>query len=662
MSDPNPHHSIFVRLGRRSWPWMLLGITLVIAAYLPGVSGGWIFDDYPNIVDNKGVQPQDASISSLTAAALSSPSSEFKRPLASLTFAVNYLATGIAPGPMKITNIAIHVLNGCMVFFLARLLMAGRSREPNSQDNLHAALVSVLWMALPINLTAVLYVVQRMESLANLFVLAGLLGYAAGRRRMVAGQPGFVLAAGALVAATAAGLMAKETAVLTPLYALLVEILIFKWRDYERAYTYSRRTVALFLVVLAVPLLVGSAVVVPRLLADSAWASRSFTLHERLLSECRIVALYLRWTILPTPSDLSFYHDDFVVSKGWLAPPTTLASAGLLASLAIFGAGARRRWPLVSLGIAWFFSCHLLTGTIVPLELIYEHRNYFSSLGIVLSLVAALRGCADPEHHPAAGLRPRDLLLLVLGSAWLLLTAFTAYRWGGDPLRLPQELAFRAPTSPRAQYELGRTYVILTRYKPDSPFLNPAYQALERAAAIPKSSTLPEQALIFLNARMHLPIKDAWWESMREKLERGPVSIEDESAIMALASCKLDGLCELQVERMLELYVAALSHPKPRARLIGSYSDFAWTALHDERLGYAMAKEASDLEPAEPAYHITVVKQAIALADFGTAETHMAALEQLNIGGRLGSSLKVLRSQVARARAGSTGKQADSEQ
>ncbi len=41
-------------------------------------------------------------------------------------------------------------------------------------------------MLLPINLTGVLYVVQRMESMANLFVLLGLIGYVAGRRRMLA--------------------------------------------------------------------------------------------------------------------------------------------------------------------------------------------------------------------------------------------------------------------------------------------------------------------------------------------------------------------------------------------------------------------------------------------------------------------------------------------
>ncbi|WP_413623892.1 hypothetical protein [Luteibacter sp. Lutesp34] len=635
-----------------SWLWMLLSLTVIAVAYFPGISGSWIFDDYPNIVDNKAVQPSSATLPLLTAAALSSPSSEFKRPLASLSFAANYLASGLDPKSMKATNVAIHLANGLFAFLLIRLLMAGASRSVTSQDSRHAAIVAFLWMALPINLTAVLYVVQRMEALANLFVLAGLLGYVVGRRQMLTDGKGFLLTGTSVVMGTVIGTLGKETAVLTPLYALLIEIFIFGWKDRPGAIGVSRRMAGLFLAILAIPLIVGSIIVMPRILADAAWASRPFTIDERLLSECRIVALYLRWTLFPTPSGLSFYHDDFVVSTGWLSPWTTLASGLFLAALAALAVLGRRRWPLISLGITWFFACHLLTGTIIPLELVYEHRNYFSSLGIVVALVSAIRGCAEPNASPIGRpLRPRDALLVVAGVCWLFFTAFTAYRWGGGLLRLPEELAIRAPASPRAQYELGRTYVIMTRYRPDSPYRKPAYDVLERAAAIPGASTLPEQALIFLNARMNLPVKDAWWDSMRAKLQRGPVAVEDESAIIALTTCRLEGHCQLSSNRLLELYVAALSHPRPRARLIGSYSDFAWSVLEDKRFAYQLAQEASSIEPSEPAYHVTVVKQALAMGDFETAERHIAELEQLNIGDRLESTVTSLRTQMFQAKA-----------
>lgn len=113
-----------VRRSRRLGWWLLVAaLVLTAGVYASGLSGGFLFDDYPNIVENPGVHPQDASIASLTRAALSSPSSEFKRPLASLTFAANYLMSGLDPFWMKLTNVVIHLLNGLLVFLLARLLL-----------------------------------------------------------------------------------------------------------------------------------------------------------------------------------------------------------------------------------------------------------------------------------------------------------------------------------------------------------------------------------------------------------------------------------------------------------------------------------------------------------------------------------------------------------
>jgi hypothetical protein len=108
---------------RTGWWLLLAAFVLTIAVYWPGLFGGFLFDDYPNIVDNHGVQPSNASFSSLVGAALSSPSSEFKRPLASLSFAANYLISGLDPYWMKLTNLVIHLLNGLLVFLLARSLL-----------------------------------------------------------------------------------------------------------------------------------------------------------------------------------------------------------------------------------------------------------------------------------------------------------------------------------------------------------------------------------------------------------------------------------------------------------------------------------------------------------------------------------------------------------
>jgi protein O-mannosyl-transferase len=698
---------------------------LTTAVYWQGLNGGFLFDDYPNIVDNEGVQPHRATLSQLVQAALSSPSSDFKRPLASLSFAVNYLLTDLDPYWMKLTNLVIHLLNGALVFLLVRSLLrysmgaAPTVTKPQlivpdhqpqiatlRQADTTAALIAAGWMLIPINLTSVLYIVQRMESMANLFVLIGLIGYVIGRKMMLAPSPlhnshhgpsqwlrwipsrsntGFILCSTSITVPAAIGVLAKETAVMLPLYALLIEWACFRFEQHVPERTDSphfqppskfakvdRRLIGLFLTTLALPFVVGLVWVLPGVVKPSAWATRDFTMGTRLLSEARVVVDYIFWTLLPTPHDLSFYHDDFNVSTGLLSPWTTLACIIAIAGLIALSIWLRPRFPMAALGIGLFLGCHLLTATVLPLELIYEHRNYFASLGLLLALIPLLAAPSyrnasvdaspgaydsapvsavrtakqDPNPHPVAQSAydalpfalPRYALLLGLLTCWTILTAVTAHAWG-NPLLLAEELAMRAPQSSRAQYELGRTYIIYSKYDPSSPFTTLAYAPLERAAAIPGASILPEQALIYMNSHMRIPVKDAWWKSLVEKLKARKAGVQDESSLGALTDCLESHQCDFPKERLTEAYLAALSHPDPSARLSEMYGSFAWNVLGDRDLGLRMAEEAVAKSPNEPAYRITVIRMQVVMGQRDQANKEIAQLMKMNIGGRLDSDI-----------------------
>ncbi|WP_179477575.1 hypothetical protein [Rhodanobacter sp. K2T2] len=686
------------------------------AIYSAGLSGSYLFDDYPNIVDNHAVQPTSASLSSLVGAALSSSSSEFKRPLASLSFAANYLASGLAPYWMKLTNLVIHLLNGLLVFLLGRSLLriaaAPRSRADdfasaawtghwNNRTGVVASLIATCWMILPINLTAVLYVVQRMESMANLFVLLGLIGYVTGRRLMLKASAGmsdklglirkasvlnrnFILCFVSITVPTALGVLAKETAVMLPLYALLVEWAIFRFAAATAAdattfnNVFDRRVIGMFLLVLGIPLVIGMSWLLPGILKTENWATRDFTLGTRLLSEARIIVDYMIWTTLPTPHALSFYHDDFLISTGLFSPTSTIVSIVALTALFALMLRMRKKRPLVALGMAFFFGCHLLTGTILPLELIYEHRNYFASFGLLLAIVPLLAaprlrtrlsaasealgadvaavdttikigsmatvgdtGILEPIDALPIAL-PRYVLLAGLIVCWAGLTALTSHAWG-QPLRLAEDLATRASMSPRAQYELGRTYIIYSHYDPASPFTKLAYGALEKAAVLPKSTILPEQALIFMNARMKLPLKNEWWDSLIDKLSSRTPGVQDESSLASLAQCAQEYHCDLPKTRMKNAFAAALSHPNPSARLLATYGDYAWNVLDDQALGARMTMAAVQASPSEPAYQITLVRMLAAENRSAEAKQALERLQSLNIGGRLDTSLTQLR-------------------
>ncbi len=704
-------------LHNRPGIWLLVaGLIVTAAVYAPGLSGGWLFDDYPNIVNNPGIQIKHADVPDLTRAALSSPSSKFKRPFASITFALNYLGSGLDPFWWKVTNVGIHLLNGLLLFWLARLLLGlglpaiarggappTRGEAPPTPDpryvGILAALIAGGWMLLPINLTAVLYVVQRMTSMANVFVLIGLIGYVLGRMHMRDPArrrgPAFVQCIASLIVPTAIGFTAKETAVMLPLYAFLIEWVLFGFhqdatppapaagtrgkrrkdadvsQEKPPKRKHDRLVMGLFVVVLLLPFIAGLLWLAPSTLSPGTFARRDFTLGTRLLTEARVVIGYIGWTLIPTPDALSFYHDGYPISHGLLAPWTTLACIILIGVLIALAIWLRKRAPLASLGMLLFFGAQTLTGTILPLELVYEHRNYFASFGLLLIVVPLLaayaprRGAAAqtvtpakappgktrkskalaPADKPRAGLPlplPRYVLLGGLLLLWIVQTAMTAYAWGDD-LRLAQALAARAPTSPRAQYSLGRTYIVLSHYDPDSIFTKAAYAPLERAAALPQSSILPEQALIFMNSRLHRPIKDAWWKSMIDKLKRRDPGVQDVSSLGALTQCARDGGCPLSKARMIEAFLAALSHPHPSSRLLAIYGDYAWNVLGDHNLGARMVAEAVKRDPKEPAYHITLTRMRIVQRRLGDARKQIQALEKLNIGGRLDGSIAGLR-------------------
>jgi protein O-mannosyl-transferase len=644
-----------IALSPNKLAWLAFALFSLATAviYAQGLNGAFVFDDFPNIVDNQGIKPDDASMANLVRSALSSPSSEFKRPLASLSFAFNYLATGLDARPMKATNVVIHLMNGLLVFLFTRLLVTRLPvpRGDSPRPAVVAAFIAGAWLLLPINLTAVLYVVQRMESLANLFVMAGLVWYTSMRVRMQAthGAGTVISAVLAIVICTALGAMAKETAIMLPLYALIVDVVMFRLRSARTStegLALDRRVVALYVLVLLIPLVIGLAWLVPGLLSERAWSTRDFTLGTRLLTELRVVAAYIGWTLAPTPGSLSFYHDDWIVSRGFLQPWTTLASAAFLAALMALAVATRRRFPLVTLGLMLFFGSHLLTATILPLELVYEHRNYFASLGLLIAIVPWLWPSPAAVGQPARLPIVRATLLALFMIECVGLLYITVRAWD-SPLSLARELADRSPGSPRAQYELGRTYIILSQYDPASPFTRLAEPPLVRAMKLPGSSVLAEQALIYFRARMNQPVDDAWWASMMQKLRTNKVTVQDESALGSLTQCAISNLCTLSTEKLANSFLAALEHPDRSARLYAMYSDFEWNLEKDRDTALVAIRYAIKKNPSEPAYRFSLIRMLLAQGEVYKSREERDALVKMNIGGALDSDLGTLNALIS---------------
>ncbi len=568
-------------------PATITAFVLCIAIYASGLGGGYEFDDFPNIVDNTDLHVTSLDPAAWLAAIWSSPSSDFQRPLASLSFAANHYFSGLDPLPMKVTNLAIHILNGWLLFVLLRRLAsttADTPPGPPSRGDWIALSVTALWLIHPINLTAVLYVVQRMESLAQVFVLLGLVAYVRARQEQCEGRGGSARWLLWLVfpSCVLAGVAAKESAAILPLFALVVECTIFRFRGSSR-----HELSGFYAIFLVFPAIAGCAWLLPKVLNPLSYAARTFTLPERLLTEPRVLMDYLAWIVLPLPRFFSFFRDDYPISTSLWQPASTLpALLGIVFMIAV-AFWARNHRPLVSLGIGWFLAAHVLTATVVPLEIAFEHRNYFASAGLLLALVDVVL----PTAKNAFALS-RYATLLALACLGAFTLTLRAREWS-DPVRLAVAEAAQHPHSPRATYALGRTFVVLSGYRPDSPNVPRAIDALEAAARVPGSTILPEVALITVASRTGREVPSDWWQSMHAKLESRRPGVEDGAAIASLTACQRKGLCVIDDQQMLEIYLAGIRHEPANPSILYSYAIFAYNRLHDTDLALRLASEAA---------------------------------------------------------------------
>lgn len=623
------------RKGRPINAALIAAGVLVMACYWPGLSGGFVFDDFANIVDNAALRVTwQTTWSQWLSAMFSSPASEWQRPLSMLSFAVNYLFSGLDPYWIKLTNVGIHIFNTWLVFGLARALLRAASSTAGNSDkaNLNdwpGLWIAAAWALNPINVMAVLFAVQRMESLSHTFVFGGLWLYLRGRRRLIESGDGWPSMIIGLVGGTGLGVLAKESAALLPLYAVLVEGCLLHFASHRSPR--DQRLFGLFGLVMVLPALAGIAWLLPRILQANAYATRTFSLGERLLTEPGVVLHYLLWTVLPDPRRLSLFHDDYPVSHGLLSPPSTLLTIMVLAGIAVSIPWLlRRRRPLMALGLAWFVSAQLLTATVIPLELMYEHRNYFASLGVCLALADLLLLMPSTSSQRRCGLVAAVLLL-----GWFSgVTSLRASQWR-DPLQFARSEAQKHPRSARATYGLGRQLVILSDYRIDSPYTREAKDALEQAMRAQDSSILPETALVFLAVRSGQPMDPAWWDSLQSKLRHRAAGPQDTSALASLVGCELQGLCQVPQQDMLDSFDAALDNGHPNAEVLNIYGNYALNLLHDPALALRLWQHAAELAPTVTAYQTTMARMLIATGRWPEARPYIARVRQL---GRVGQN------------------------
>ncbi len=495
-----------------------LACTLALLAccvLLPGLGGGFIFDDSPNILHNANLQDIGGSLNDVLYAAYSYAGGK-ARSLSMLSLSLDFWRAGLNPQAFKVTNLAIHALTVLALtgFFRLLLLLA---QWPTRRANVAALLLTALWAFHPLQVSSVLYIVQRMQTLCTLFVIAALWAYLAMRKAQIQGKRSRHFGLLALLFA-ALGFASKEDAILLPAYALALELTVLRFQAAQPALAarLQRGYLLLTLTGLAAYLLL----VVPHYWSWTVYPSREFSSYERLLTQGRVLTMYLSQSLLPLPGSMPFYYDDYVISRGWLQPPGTLLSWLLLACLLAWAWRWRIRRPLFSLGIFLFFSGHFITSNVFNLELAFEHRNHFPLIGVVLA--AADLCMAIYQRYPLRLPIAATILALLIG-AEVSATAIRAHTWG-DPLRLAKSHADLRPNSTRAWLGLCG-YYFEESGKKAGPLLDKAIATCQQGAELTDSPSMYSNVVIFKTIRGDTTQND--WAPLLAQLRSAPMNSQN---------------------------------------------------------------------------------------------------------------------------------------
>jgi hypothetical protein len=432
--------------------WIVAAVCLAVFlwAFVPGLYGGFYLDDYPNLSPLGYLK--DSSLPLLSF--LVDPAvGGLGRPISYLTFLAQYESWPDNPFDFKVVNLFIHGVNGLLVYFLALLILRIKfgCNIPRHWIKYAALLATFTWLILPIQVSTVFYVVQRMTLLSTSFVLLSLVGYLWLRTKVGVWNRKHYLVACFAVGIGYLGIFAKENAVLTGLLILVCEFTLLSkaaWRP-NRIFVFGVLVAPLVLVILY--LLLYKDIL-------AGYAGRDFTLYERLSTQAVVIWEYLAKVFFPSPARLHLYNDGFKIYGGLLSDPRVVFSLlALLLGLAV-SLRSRSKYPLFTFGFLFYLSAHLLESSFLPLELRFDHRNYLPLVGLIIGLVGVfLRLWQRVSEN---GLKRR----LVAGVACFYLLFFVSVSalesrvWGDEKAFALSSLIDR-PLSIRAQQEAAAFFV-----------------------------------------------------------------------------------------------------------------------------------------------------------------------------------------------------------
>jgi len=438
---------------KRPWPWLLLAASLL--AYANGLTGDFTYDDKAIIRDDARIQSWENLPQVFTShyfgGSLTTGTSY--RPIDLLSFAANYLVHGKYLFGYHAVNVALHVADTWLLFFLFRRRFGETT----------AGIAALLFAVLPVHVEAVTSIVGRAELLAAFFLL---LAWFAAERALARGRR-FSASASTLYFLA---ILTKESAVVFPAL-LFLDAMAAEPGSFPRRVGSLLRRRALFYLSFVVPLAatfaLRIAVLKGFLISKMAGFFElenplvSLSAFRRIGNASAVLVRYLGRILFPA----RLSADESAWQLPLFSPRSPLFWAALLAVAGLAAAGILlfSRRPAAGFGILFFFiavlpTSNLLfaTGTIMA-----ERLMYLPSAGVVLAIASFFP--SDPD-----ALGRRRAAAMVVAVLTLLLLFRTIVRnpvWESDET-LFTNLVRTSPHSAKAHYDFGYTHADRGRYRP----------------------------------------------------------------------------------------------------------------------------------------------------------------------------------------------------
>jgi len=434
------------------WAWRFAipvsVVLMTLTVFVPALAAGFVHWDDDDLLFG-ATYYQDFTREALTWMWSTTFAGHFQ-PLTWISYSLDYQWDGYNPIAFHVTNVALHLINAALFYFLAvRLLRRGVSQERVRKSRallLSAGVAAIVFAIHPLRAESVAWIAERRDVLSGLFYLLSIhcyVSYASSWTRRptdpsipasrAGGTAWFLASFACFFAAT----LSNASAVMLPLILLVLDA--YPLKRVSAATRDGRRKLALAILekmpFFAVAFVVGVMAILAQHAVGALYPLSEHTFAMRAAQACYGLAFYVWKTVLPIGLGPLYPIPERSVLFGWML------SAGLatLVALAWLAFATRRRFPVVWVAMVAFALQLLPVAGILQSgpQLVADRYSYLPCMGFaILAGAACLHLMLKPGLWSDARARSLGVLAIAVIVAGLAHATFRQASYWDSPLTL----------------------------------------------------------------------------------------------------------------------------------------------------------------------------------------------------------------------------------